>query len=60
MGYNIFKKISETSTKVILGGQGADEILLGYERYISSFINPTNLSSLLNIRNFSKKPLFLS
>lgn len=55
MGYNIFKKISETSTKVILGGQGADEILLGYERYISSFINPTNLSSLLNIRNFSKK-----
>jgi asparagine synthase (glutamine-hydrolysing) len=55
MGYNIFRKISETSTKVILGGQGADEILLGYERYISSFINPMNLSSLLNIRNFSKK-----
>lgn len=55
MGYNIYKKIGETSTKVILGGQGADEILLGYERYISSFINPLNLFSLIKIRNFSKK-----
>ena len=55
MGHNIFKKISETSTKVILGGQGADEILLGYERYISSFINPLNLFSLAEIKNFSKK-----
>lgn len=55
MGYNIFKKIAETPTKVVLGGQGADEILLGYERYISSFINPLNLFSLLKIKNFSKK-----
>lgn len=55
MGFNIFNRISKTPTKVILGGQGADEILLGYERYISSFINPLNLSSLLQIRGFSKK-----
>jgi asparagine synthase (glutamine-hydrolysing) len=55
MGYNIYKRIGETSTKVILGGQGADEILLGYERYISAFINPLNLLSLVKIRNFSKK-----
>ena len=32
-----------------------NETWLSSQRYISSFINPMNLSSLLNIRNFSKK-----
>jgi asparagine synthase (glutamine-hydrolysing) len=36
MGYYVFKKAKELNCKVMLNGQGADEILLGYERYFGS------------------------
>ena len=55
MGYNIFRKIHESPQKVILGGQGADEILLGYERYLSAFIKPFNIFELNNFRKFSNQ-----
>jgi asparagine synthase (glutamine-hydrolysing) len=36
MGYHVFKKAKELNCKVMLNGQGGDEILLGYERYFAS------------------------
>ena len=36
MGYYVYKKAKELNCKVMLNGQGADEILLGYERYFTS------------------------
>jgi len=31
--YSIFKKVKERDIKVVLSGQGADEVFLGYDRY---------------------------
>jgi len=39
MGYHVFKKAKDLGCKVMLNGQGGDEILLGYERYFSSTLN---------------------
>jgi asparagine synthase (glutamine-hydrolysing) len=38
MGYSVFKKAKELNCKVMLNGQGGDEVFLGYERYFSSFL----------------------
>lgn len=38
MGYHVFQKARELGCKVMLNGQGGDEVLLGYERYYSSYL----------------------
>lgn len=38
MQYFVFQKAKERGCKVMLDGQGADEILLGYERYYSAYL----------------------
>ena len=38
MQYYVFKKAKEIGCKVMLDGQGADETMLGYERYIPSIL----------------------
>lgn len=38
MQYFVFRKAKQIGCKVILDGQGGDEILLGYERYYSAYL----------------------
>lgn len=38
MQYFVFKKAKQIGCKVILDGQGGDEVLLGYERYYSAYL----------------------
>lgn len=38
MGYKVFQKANELGCKVMMNGQGGDEILLGYERYYTSYL----------------------
>lgn len=38
MQYFVFQKAKEIGCKVMLDGQGCDEILLGYERYYSAYL----------------------
>ena len=38
MQYFVFKKAKDIGCKVMLDGQGADEILLGYERYYATYL----------------------
>jgi len=38
MGWHVFKKARELGCKVMLNGQGGDEVLLGYERYFATFL----------------------
>jgi len=40
MGWHVFRKARELGCKVMLNGQGGDEVLLGYERYIAPFLSP--------------------
>ena len=47
MGYLVFKRAKELNCKVMLNGQGGDEVLLGYERYFSSYLFGMNLSSFI-------------
>jgi asparagine synthase (glutamine-hydrolysing) len=46
MGWHVFQKAKQLGCTVMLNGQGADEILLGYERYFTSFLNLSNLFTL--------------
>lgn len=39
MGWHVFQKAKELGCKVMLNGQGGDEILLGYERYFAAFLH---------------------
>lgn len=39
MGYHVFQKAKELGCKVMLNGQGGDEVLLGYERYFTSYLH---------------------
>ena len=38
MSYNVFLKAKQLGSTVMLNGQGADEVLLGYERYYASYM----------------------
>jgi asparagine synthase (glutamine-hydrolysing) len=38
MGWHVFRRAKELGCKVMLNGQGADEVLLGYERYFAAFL----------------------
>ena len=53
--YFVFKKAAELGCKVMLDGQGGDETLLGYERYLASYffslarkLNPVEIIGALN------------
>lgn len=48
MGYSVFQKAKELECKVMLNGQGGDEILLGYERYYASYILSLPLSKMFS------------
>lgn len=47
MGWHVFNKASSLGCKVMLNGQGGDEILLGYERYYASYLRSLPLRRLL-------------
>jgi asparagine synthase (glutamine-hydrolysing) len=38
MGWHVFQKAKALGCKVMLNGQGGDEVLLGYERYYAAFL----------------------
>jgi asparagine synthase (glutamine-hydrolysing) len=50
MGYHVFQKAKELGCKVMLNGQGGDEVLLGYERYYTSYLY--SLSIYKRIKEF--------
>jgi asparagine synthase (glutamine-hydrolysing) len=39
MGYHVFQEAKKLGCKVMLNGQGGDEVLLGYERYYTSYLH---------------------
>ena len=43
MGWHVFKKAKELGCTVMLNGQGGDEVLLGYQRYLSSYLRSVPL-----------------
>jgi asparagine synthase (glutamine-hydrolysing) len=45
MSYFVSKKAKEIGCKVLLNGQGGDEVLLGYERYLTAPFNNLNIFS---------------
>jgi asparagine synthase (glutamine-hydrolysing) len=45
MGWHVFEKAKALGCKVMLNGQGGDEVLLGYERYYASFLKSISLLS---------------
>lgn len=47
MGWHVFRRAHELNCKVMLNGQGADEIFLGYERYFPLSMNYKNPLKLL-------------
>jgi len=63
MQYFVLKSISEDGIKVVLDGQGGDEILLGYERYYVAYFNSLSfiekLKSLFTISRNSKLNIIL-
>jgi asparagine synthase (glutamine-hydrolysing) len=38
MGWHVFQRAKSLGCKVMLNGQGGDEVLLGYERYFAAFL----------------------
>ena len=59
--YRLFEKASQLGCKVMLDGQGGDEILLGYERYFASYLlslgGISRLRGAWNISRHSKLSL---
>ena len=43
MGWHVFKEAKALGCKVMLNGQGGDEVLLGYERYFAAFLNSVSV-----------------
>lgn len=39
MGWHVFREAKTLGCKVMLNGQGGDEVLLGYERYFAAYLN---------------------
>ncbi len=61
MQYFVMKKAKELGCKVMLDGQGADEILLGYHKYISLiFYNEIKNINFLKITKFLKDNFYFS
>lgn len=52
MQYFVFEKAAEQKCKVMLDGQGGDEILLGYERYYPAYL--LSLEKLSLVKEFFK------
>lgn len=61
MQYFVFKKAKEIGCKVMLDGQGADEILLGYQRYFAAYLRSIPwhdaIREFFRIRNNSRVSL---
>lgn len=56
MQYFVMKKAKEAGVTVLLDGQGADETLLGYSRYIPTLLYRDGIFSfIINIKKISKK-----
>ncbi|MGB7741060.1 MAG: asparagine synthase (glutamine-hydrolyzing) [Steroidobacteraceae bacterium] len=43
MGWHVFERAKALGCKVMLNGQGGDEVLLGYERYFAAFLGAVSL-----------------
>lgn len=43
MGWHVFQRAAELGCKVMLNGQGGDEVLLGYERYFAAYLRSVPL-----------------
>jgi len=48
MQYLIFKKIHNNKFKIVLDGQGADEILLGYKKYFTLYLKSQSGNTILS------------
>ncbi len=46
MGWHVFQEAKALGCKVMLNGQGGDEVLLGYERYFAAFLRSIPVSRL--------------
>lgn len=63
MGWHVFQKARALGCKVMLNGQGGDEILLGYERYFPSTIslsNPFNFFSGIYYQSANSRQSFFT
>jgi asparagine synthase (glutamine-hydrolysing) len=44
MGWHVFQEAKALGCKVMLNGQGGDEVLLGYERYFAAFLSSVSVA----------------
>jgi asparagine synthase (glutamine-hydrolysing) len=44
MGWHVFREAATVGCKVMLNGQGGDEVLLGYERYFAAYLHAVSMS----------------
>jgi asparagine synthase (glutamine-hydrolysing) len=51
-GYSVYKKIQETGVKVIIEGQGADELLAGYCKYWANFFQVFKMYKILELGKY--------
>lgn len=60
-GWYTFKLIANSKVTVNLDGQGADELVAGYERYLASYLTYADLGDVLKtVVSFSPRPEFRS
>lgn len=55
MGYNVFELAKSQGKKVVLNGQGADELFFGYERYFALMKSNNPIKLLKYAKDCSKK-----